>query len=99
SDVNSERAFASLKAAFASWEDVRDAPTRQVEQAIRSGGLAVVKGIRIQAVLRALTNAEGEVQLPDLRAMRKPEATELLTSLPGVGRKTAACVLLFGSHV
>src|SRR5690242_16537137 len=59
SDVNSERAFTSLKAAFASWEAARDAPTSAIEVAIRSGGLAVVKAARIQAVLRALTNTQG----------------------------------------
>ena len=66
---------------------------------IRSGGLAVVKAYRIQAVLRALTDDTGRVDLPDLRRMRRKRAVELLTRLPGVGRKTAACVLLFGSHV
>jgi endonuclease-3 len=31
--------------------------------------------------------------------MRRDRAVDFLTGLPGVGRKTAACVLLFGSHV
>lgn len=99
SDVNSERAFASLKASFRSWEAVRDAPVSAVQTAIRSGGLAVVKAERIQAVLSALTNRNGVVELPDLRRMRRKTATQLLMDLPGVGRKTAACVLLFGSHI
>jgi endonuclease-3 len=50
-------------------------------------------------VLHALTEPDGSVQLPDLRRMRRDNALALLTGLPGVGRKTAACVLLFGSHV
>jgi endonuclease-3 len=99
SDVNSERAFDALIHAYRSWEAVRDAPVDEVIEVIRSGGLAVVKAQRIQAVLRALTDADGRVQLPDLRRMRRKRAIDLLTSLPGVGRKTAACVLLFGSHV
>jgi endonuclease III len=99
SDVNSERAFASLMSAFSSWEDVRDAPVAELIEAIRSGGLAVVKAHRIQAVLRALTDDDGRVSLPDLRRMRRELALGFLTNLPGVGRKTAACVLLFGSHV
>src|SRR6266851_177169 len=97
SDVNSQRAFDALKNAFSSWEVVRDAPVEDLTETIRSGGLAVVKAHRIQAVLRALTDADGRVVLPDLRHMRRARALELLTSLPGVGRKTAACVLLFGS--
>src|SRR5207302_6259750 len=78
---------------------VRDAPVDQLTETIRRGGLAVVKAQRIQAVLRMLTNSDGRVELPDLRRMRRKRALDLLTSLPGVGRKTAACVLVFGSHV
>ena len=99
SDINSHRAFDALKATFSTWEEVRDAPLEQLTATIRSGGLAVVKAYRIQAVLRALTDDTGRVDLPDLRRMRRKRAVELLTRLPGVGRKTAACVLLFGSHV
>jgi endonuclease-3 len=92
SDLNSDRAFRSLKQTFSTWEDVRDAPIEQLIETIRAGGLAVVKAHRIQAVLRALTDDNGRVALTDL-------SVEFLTSLPGVGRKTAACVLLFGSHI
>jgi endonuclease-3 len=99
SDVNSERAFEALKTAFSCWEAVRDAPVNQLTDTIRCGGLAAVKAQRIQAVLRALTDAAGRVHLPDLRRMRRKRAMDLLTNLPGVGRKTAACVLLFGAHV
>jgi len=68
-------------------------------ETIRAGGLAVVKAHRIQAVLRSLTTPTGEVHLNDLRRLPRARAVDLLTSLQGVGRKTAACVLLFGSHV
>jgi endonuclease-3 len=99
SDLNSQRAFEALTSVFSSWEAVRDAPVDQLIETIRCGGLAVIKAHRIQAVLRALTDGDGRICLPDLRRMRRKRAVELLTSLPGVGRKTAACVLLFGSHV
>jgi endonuclease-3 len=99
SDVNSERAFTSLRATFSTWEAMRDAPLDAVIETIRVGGLAVVKAQRIQAVLRALTDDDGCVRLPDVRRMRRQRAVARLTDLPGVGRKTAACVLLFGAHV
>jgi len=99
SDLNSERAFEQLKCRFPNWEAVRDAPLDDVIDAIRSGGLAVVKAQRIQAVLEALSANDGQVGLPDLRRIPPGQAVEFLTTLPGVGRKTAACVLLFGSHV
>jgi endonuclease-3 len=99
SDINSGRAFQALKSAFRSWEAVRDAHVEQLTDTIRSGGLAVVKAHRIQAVLRALTDDHDRVQIPDLRQIPRQQALDLLTSLPGVGRKTASCVLVFGSHV
>jgi endonuclease III len=99
SDVNSQRAFEALTTAFSCWEAVRDAPPDRLIETIRCGGLAVVKAQRIQAVLRALTDDDGRVRLADLRRMRRARAVDLLTRLPGVGRKTAACVLLFGAHV
>jgi endonuclease-3 len=43
SDLNSERAFAQLKAAFPDWEQVLDAPAAQVADAIRCGGIADAK--------------------------------------------------------
>jgi endonuclease-3 len=99
SDINSHRAFAALRRDFPSWEAVRDAPLEELIASIRTGGLAIVKAQRIQAVLRELSNEAGAVALPDLRRMRRQDAIALLTGLPGVGRKTAACVLMFGSHV
>jgi endonuclease-3 len=99
SDVNAQRAFEALTTAFGSWEEVRDAPVDVLTETIRCGGLAAVKAPRIQAVLGQLTDRDGRVHLPDLRRMRRTRAQDLLTSLPGVGRKTAACVLLFGAHV
>jgi endonuclease-3 len=71
---------------------VRDAPTDELVEAIRPGGLAPTKAPRIQAVLREI----GEpIELDWLRDAPRDEALGFLTSLPGVGRKTAACVLLF----
>ena len=92
SDTNRDVAYAGLRARFASWEEVRDAPTPELEEAIRRGGLAPTKAPRIQAVLRAL----GEpIDLDWLRDAPRDEALSYLTALPGVGRKTAACVLIF----
>lgn len=97
SDINSGRAYQQLIAAFPSWEAVRDAPVEQVAQAIRSGGLANMKAPRIQEVLRVLTSRlnGGPLSLDLLKTRQLSEAREYLRSLPGVGPKTAACVLLF----
>jgi endonuclease-3 len=95
SDINSARAYQTLVERFPTFATVRDAPTPLVAEAIRSGGLAEVKAQRIQAVLRALSPNGGPPALPDLAALPLDEARRFLTDLPGVGPKTAACVLLF----
>ena len=95
SDVNSERAFASLKRRFPAWEEVLDAPTEEVAAAIRSGGIANQKAARIQRILAEIERREGRVDLGRLGTLGDAEVEEYLTSLPGVGPKTAACVLLF----
>jgi endonuclease-3 len=95
SDVNSFRAFKTLRAALPTWEAVRDAPVAAVAAAIQSGGLAQVKAPRIQAVLRRIWEERGSFDLDFLRTAPLNEARAWLTALPGVGPKTAACVLLF----
>lgn len=96
SDVNSDRAYATLRATFANWSAVRDAPLEDVAAAIRVGGLADLKAARIQAALRALSpDGEGEPSLARLDGLSLDAARDALRAIPGVGPKTAACVLLF----
>ncbi len=97
SDVNSGRAYSQLVAAFPNWEAVRGAPVEQVAQTIRVGGLANLKAQRIQEVLRVITGRlqSAPLSLDALVDLPLAEAQAYLRSLPGVGPKTAACVLLF----
>jgi endonuclease III len=90
-DRNRDVAYGRLRERFSSWEDVRDAPVAEVEEAIRPGGLAPTKAARIQETLRAL----GDDDLCWLETAPVEEGRRYLCSLPGVGRKTAASVLLF----
>lgn len=92
SDGNRDVAYRSLRDSLGSWESIRDCPTEAVIEAIRPGGLANTKGPRIQRVLRELGP---EPSLDWLRTAPRGVAIEYLTSLPGVGRKTAACVMIF----
>jgi endonuclease III len=142
-DRNRDVAFLRLRTRFPSWEAVRDAPVAEIEEAIRPGGISKVKSVRIQAILRAMSerpgppgrededprvaapardgvrsgrdlardgerasgdpardaerlgDGDGALSLDWLPDVELAEARDYLTELPGVGRKTAACVLLF----
>jgi endonuclease-3 len=91
-DRNRDVAFLALRRDFGSWAAVRDAPNADVERSIRPGGISKVKSVRIQQILREI-----DIETFDerLAAMSVEDARAELTALPGVGRKTAACVLLF----
>jgi endonuclease III len=95
SDRNSEHAYARMRERFPTWEDVRDAPETELVEALRPGGLAVQKAPRIQAVLRDLDRLD----LEWLGGLPADEAMRWLVALPGVGPKTASCVLLFSLDV
>ncbi len=95
SDTNRDRGWEDLRAAFDGWEEVRDAGRDELEDAIRSAGLAGQKAAAIHAVLEGLTEERGEPSLDHLDAMDDGEALDYLTSFRGVGTKTAACVLCF----
>jgi len=94
-DMNTERSFAALKARFPRWEEARDADAAEIEAAIALGGLAHTKAPRIKSILEALSERTGRPDLGELDGLPDAEAQAYLTSLPGVGPKTAACVLLF----
>jgi endonuclease-3 len=95
SDVNSGRAFARLLSAFPNWQAVMRADMKAVEEAIRPGGLAPSKAPRIQAMLHEVWSRRDSLDISFLQDMPIEEARAWLRSLPGVGPKTAACVLLF----
>jgi len=91
-DRNRDVAFLRLRARFDSWEAVRDAPVEEIEEAIRPGGISKVKSVRIQAILDAIGDP---LDLSWMKDAPVAESQRFLVALPGVGRKTAACVLLF----
>lgn len=104
SDSNSGRAYQQLVAAFPTWETVRDTATDKIAEAIKCGGLANIKSIRIQDVLQTLTEQQqgqretkalAEYLYDELAKRTTEEAWSYLRKLPGVGPKTAACVLMF----
>ena len=94
-DVNSFRAFTALRERYPSWEAVLEAPTDELTEVIRPGGLAPTKAPRIQHVLAEVLADRGSLDLSFLAGLPLEEARDWLTALPGIGRKTAAIILLF----
>ena len=94
-DTNSGRAFIQMMRRYPSWEAIAAAPAAELIATIQHGGLAPQKAPRIQAILRAVGERSPGWDLQFLREMPFEEARAWLRALPGVGPKTAACVLLF----
>lgn len=94
-DTNSGRAYTQMLRTYPSWDAIADAPPEQLIETIRFGGLAQQKAPRIQAVLRTIRARLAGWDLGFLNELPLPEAKDWLRGLPGVGPKTAACVLLF----
>ncbi len=95
SDANSHRAYASLVDRFGDWEAVAAAEAGEIARAIRAGGLAGIKAPRIKAILEEIRARRGSLDLGFLAGMGLDGARAWLRGLPGVGPKTAGCVLLF----
>jgi endonuclease-3 len=94
-DRNRDVAFNRLRERFPDWYAVADAPVAEIEEAIKPGGISKVKSKRIQEILRKIRDDAGSLDIAFLETVKRERALEFLESLPGVGRKTAACVLLF----
>lgn len=94
-DANSHAAYAELRRRFPSWLAALKATSRQIEQAIRRGGLARQKAGRIREILRAIHSEHGRLDLDFLANLSDTQAVEYLCGFKGVGPKTAACVLMF----
>lgn len=97
-NINSRRAFESLKQKFPSWEQARQARTTSIESAIKSGGLARQKSIRIKNLLNEIYKRRGSLDLSFLHTIPLDQAKEFLASFKGVGPKTVACTLLFACN-
>ena len=97
-NANSDRAFASLKRRFPSWDQAMRARVSSIENAIRAGGLAKQKSARIKDLLVEIHRRRGSLDLSFLGTAPIDEAKEFLNSLKGVGPKTVACTLLFACN-
>ncbi|WP_161881643.1 endonuclease III domain-containing protein [Deinococcus alpinitundrae] len=94
-NADTARALSSLRAAFPTWEAVRDAPVTDIQHAIRASTWPEQKAPRLQAVLHEVSERRGALNLDFLGELGVPQARAWLESIPGVGPKTSAATLLF----
>ena len=94
-DKNSYKAFQNLKENYSSWEEVAKLTPSKIEKLIKVAGLGKQKSRAIKNFLSTLLKEEGSISLDYLRKKKDEEILDELVSFPGVGVKTASCVLLF----
>lgn len=94
-DRNSEKAFFEMKRQFPSWEEVVEATGSALVDAIRIAGLAPTKASRIKEILARIKSDFGFYGLEPIRGWKPRKIRDYLESLPGIGPKTAGCVLAF----
>jgi len=94
-DRNRDKAYAKLRAKYPTWAEVAEAPIEDVIDCVRIAGLGETKAKHIQAVLEIVKEKFGEYSIKTLESWKTENIREFLTSLPGVGVKTAAIVLVF----
>jgi endonuclease-3 len=86
-DINTKKVISKLFNRFINVNELAEADLEEVKNIIRSTGFYNIKALRIIEVSKLIRDKfDGHV----------PNDVEILTSLPGVGRKTANCVLVYG---
>jgi endonuclease-3 len=98
-DKNRDQAYKRLKERFPTWEQVMQADGKEIEDAIRPGGLAHQKSERIQNILKWIHQEYGSLNLDSLCMMNPEEAIEKFCQLKGIGVKTISVVLMFSCGV
>jgi len=94
-DKNSHRAYKNLKSKFKSWEEVTEIPRSIIEHYIKVAGLGKQKSTAIKKFLTTLKRKNIYLNMSYLKKMNDEEILNELTSINGIGVKTASCVLLF----
>lgn len=87
--------FEDLVSRFPTWESLLEATEEEIESVIRRGGLARKKASQLKRALEKIKADTGTLSLEFLRGLPDEEAMRYLTSLAGVGNKSAACIMMY----
>ena len=96
--VNEMTAYRTMFERFGTWEGIRDAPLKDLIDAVKTANYPEVKAPYIKAVLTTIFQERGEANIDFLHELTLEEALLWLTRLPGVGPKTSTLLLLFEFH-
>ena len=94
-DKNSYKAYQNLKKKYKSWSDLVEVPRSEIEKVIKVAGLGKQKSAAIKSFLSTLQKKNGKIDLLHIKKMSDEDILAELTSIKGIGVKTASCVLLF----
>ena len=89
-----QAAYEALKARYPAWEQLVDAPEKEIEGTIRSSGLGRRKAQSLKQALGALIARFGSCTLEPTRSWDDEETRVCLCTLPEIGPKSAACVMM-----
>lgn len=93
--IGLETSYRRFKKMFPSWENAYEASRKEIEEEINPGGLAEQKADRIKKALELIKEKFGEVSLRKLKCMQQQETKFFLMELPGVGLKSAYCIMMY----
>jgi endonuclease III len=94
-DRNSYQAYRNLKKKYGTLDELANSPRSEIEKVIRVAGLGRQKSASIKNFLTKLKKKNGRLNLQYIKKMRDDDILNELTSIKGIGVKTASCVLLF----
>jgi len=90
-----QESFRALKKAFPRFSLLARANEEQLAAVLARGGLSHQKARAITGIARKIIGAFGYLTLAPLKRLAAPDCEAFLTSLPGVGKKTARCVMMY----
>lgn len=95
SQKNCQGSYRALRHAFPRWSLLADASADDIRKPINFAGFGRQRSEKIASIIKRIKSDNGRVSLSFLRRLDTDAAEEYLVSLPGVGKKTARCVLMY----
>lgn len=94
-DNQYRKTYRALRSKFPTLANLVDAPLEEILSCIADGGLANKRAVQVQEIAKTLLSRFGKAPSRRLREMPAREAFDLLNALPGMGPKSALCVMMY----